>query len=139
MVPDAQQLMAAESRGCVARVSYGCCWQGPAAFRSPYINELGDYHGSSRFRHLFAGTTSCSTWKSSSLPLLEERRWPGGCVRQKGRLPRSLQCPQAPPEAELISWPCPGMWQGSSQLSSCCPPPQPSLRSAGRHWVFVLL
>lgn len=68
-----------------------------------------------------------------------KRLWPGGHIRQGWRLPHSLQGPQAPPEAELISWPCPGMWQGCSQLSSCCPPPQPSLHSAGRHRGFVLL
>lgn len=116
LIPDAQQLMVAEGRAV---------WPEPTMDSAGRVQKLSaDPTSINReiitFRlQAFAGTISHSTWKSSSLPLPEGKKlWP-----QKWWLPHVLQGSETSPETELISWPCPGMWQGFSQLSSCCPPP----------------
>lgn len=61
--------------------------------------------------------------ESKSLPTPGRRLWPEAGVRQEAE---ATPCgvPRLPPEAELTSWPCPGM-HGCTFSSAAAPPPQP--------------
>lgn len=108
LTPDAQQLMVAEGRAV---------WPKPTMDSAGRVQQLSADPTSINREIItlklqaFAGTISCSTWKSNPLPLPEERNFGhrnGGC-HIPCRVPRLLQ--------RLSSFPGPAQACGRASLS----------------------